>query len=102
MNPVNKNPRKSRNVDKEFAKQLNFKGLKFSVHKEDYAQKEKQINISFGVFGYEDKTAYRIYTSKQTLEKHVDLLLLSNFKNPHYVLNKDFDKFMTKQNKASG
>ena len=95
MNPVNKNPRKSRNVDKEFTKQLNFKGLKFSVHKEDYAQKEKQNNISFSVFGYEDKTAYRIYTSKQTLEKHVD------FKNAHYVLNKDFDKFMTKQNKAS-
>ena len=101
MNPVNKNPRKSRNVDKELAKQLNFKGLKFSVHKENYAKKEKQNKISFSVFGFEDKTAYRIYTSKQTLEKHVDLLLLSNFKNPHYVLNKDFDKFMTKQNKAS-
>ena len=71
MNPVNKNPRKSRNVDKEFAKQLNFKGLKFSVHKEDYAKKEKQNNISFSVFGYEDKTAYHIYTSKHHVKKHI-------------------------------
>ena len=31
------------------------------------------------VFGYEDKTPYHIYTSKQTFEMHVDLLLLLNF-----------------------
>ena len=48
------------------------------------------------MFGYEDKTPYHIYTSKQNFEKHVDLLLLSNFKNPHYILIKDFDGFMTK------
>ena len=31
------------------------------------------------MFGYEDETPYRNYTSKQTFKKHVQLLLLSNY-----------------------
>ena len=38
MIPVNKNPAKIRNVDGESAKQLNFKGAKFHVHKKDYTK----------------------------------------------------------------
>ena len=50
------------------------------------------------MFGYEDKTTYCIYTSKQTFEMYVDLLSLQNSKNSHYVLIKDFDKlWLTKQ-----
>lgn len=30
LNPVNKNPTEIKNVDREFAKQLNFKSVKFS------------------------------------------------------------------------
>lgn len=45
---------------------------------------------------------YRIYTSEQTFEKHADLLLLSNFENPHYPLIKSFsfkiDLWRIKQN----
>ena len=72
MNPINKNPRKSRNVDEEFAKQVNFKGAKFPAHKKHYAKIEKQNTTPFSVFGYEDKKPYHVYTSKQTFEKHVD------------------------------
>ena len=54
---VNKNVANIRCVDKEFAKQLNFKGIKFPVNEEDYAKIEKQNNIS---------------------NKHFDVLLLSN------------------------
>ena len=44
LNPVNKNPVKILNVDKEFAKQLNFKGVKFPVHKNGkHGKIEKQI-----------------------------------------------------------
>ena len=40
-----------------------------------------------------------MHTSKQTFEKHIDLLLLSSSKSFHYVLIKDFNIFMTiKQN----
>ena len=54
------------------------------------------------MFGYLDKTPYRIYTSKQTFEKHVDLSLLSNSQNSHYVLITDFDRFMSKKTKHHG
>ena len=89
---------KSRNVDREFAKQLKFEDVNFPVHKKDYAKIEKQNNISINVFGYEDKIRYRIYASKQIFEKHVDLLLLSNSKSCHYVLIKNFDRFIVAYN----
>ena len=49
--------------------------------------------------GYENKETDRIYTLKQTFKKHVDLLLLSNSINFHYVLIKGFDRFMTSETK---
>ena len=33
LNPVNKIPSKNRNLDTKFAKQLDFKGVKFPDHK---------------------------------------------------------------------
>ena len=54
------------------------------------------------LFGYEDETPYHIYTSKQTSEKHVISLLLSNSETSHYVLTKDFSRFMTNKTKHDG
>ena len=54
-------------MDKSF--NFKFKGVKLSVHKKEYAKIEKQNNISISVFGYEDKTPYPIYISKQFLKK---------------------------------
>ena len=53
---------------------------------------------------HKDETLYHIYTSNQTFEIHVDLLLLllSNSKNYHYVLIKDFNGFMTNKTKHRG
>ena len=102
LNSVNYNPTKIRNVDKEFANQLNFKGIKFPVYTKDYAKREKQNNISINVFGYEYETPYRIYTSKQTFEKHDDVLLLSNSKNSHYALIKKFNRFTTNKTRHHG
>ena len=56
-------------------------------------------NISLNLSYYADETPYRVYTSRQTFEKHIDILLLSNSKNLHYDLIKDFDRFMTKKTK---
>ena len=41
-------------------------------------------------------------TSTQYFEKHVDLLKLSNSVNSHYVLMKDFNRFMTNETKHFG
>ena len=81
LNSANKAPSKMRNDDNNFAKQLNFKSVKFAVHKKNYAAIENQNDISINVFRYENKTRYHIYTSNRTFENHVDLLLLSNSKN---------------------
>ena len=56
-------------------------------------------NISLNLSYNEDEKPYRVYTSRQTFEKHIDLLLLSNSKNLHYDLIKDFNRFMTKKTK---
>ena len=58
-------------------------------------QKLKNIYTSISVFRYEDKKPYCIYTSKQTFEKHSYLLLITNENNLHYVLIKDFNRFIT-------
>ena len=49
--PVDKNSSKIKNIDCEFAKQLDFKGAKFPVYKNDCAKTEKQNNVSISVFG---------------------------------------------------
>ena len=54
------------------------------------------------MFCYEDKTAYRIYISNQHFEKHVYLLLFLNSKSFHYVLIKNFGRFMTDKTKDHG
>ena len=56
-------------------------------------------NIFLNLSYYEDDKPYRVYTSRQTFRKHIDLLLLSNSKNLHYDLIKDFNRFMTKKTK---
>ena len=49
------------------------------------------------MFGYENETSFRIYTSKQIFEKHVDLLPMFNTKNLHQVLIKDFKNLCLKK-----
>ena len=63
---------------------------------------EKHNNISINVFVYEDKSRYLTFNSKQTFEKHVDLLLLSTSKKFHYILIKDFNRCMTNKTKHHG
>ena len=96
VNPVRKNIAKIRNVDRVFAKQLNFKNFLFT---NKTAKIEKQNNLSINVFGYQNKTSCHIYTLKQTFEKRPDLLLISNTNNTRYVLIKDFNRFRTSQTK---
>ena len=68
LNPVRKIPGKIKNTHKEFAIQLDFKGVQFPVHKKDYAKIEKENNISISVFGHENKTSYHVSILKQTFE----------------------------------
>lgn len=75
LNPVTKNRAKIRNADKGSAKQFSFKHVKFPVCKRDYGKIEAKQHFYFVC---ENKIPYRIYTTKETFEKHADLLLMSS------------------------
>ena len=59
-----------------------------------YNKIEKQNNINVNVFSYEEKQAFPIYVSKEKFEDKMNLLLITEDENKHYVLMKDFNRFM--------
>ena len=95
LNPADRNPRRITKADKDFANRLNFKDTKFPVKIRDIYKIENYNSIGISTFGYENKVKYPIFVSKKCCEdKHVDLLLIGEEEKKHYVLIKDFDKFM--------
>ena len=74
--PGDHNPRRITKGDKDFAKRLDFKYIKFPVKIRDVHKIEKKNSIIISIFGYENKEKYLIYVSKDWCEeKHVDLLV---------------------------
>ncbi|XP_068675675.1 uncharacterized protein [Montipora foliosa] len=88
-----------KNEDKQYIENLDYSGIEFPVTTKQYNKIEKQNEINRNVFGYEDKQPYPIYVSKEKYEDHMNLLLITENKNNHYVLIKDFNKFMYNQTK---
>ena len=70
------NPRVISKADKDFAKKLDFKEVKFSVKIRDVQKIEKMNSISISIFGYKNKEKYPIHVSKNTFKNYVDLLLI--------------------------
>ena len=54
------------------------------------------------MFGYEKQEPYPIYISKENFNDMLHLLLITKGKEKHYVLIKDFNKFMYNQTKHKG
>ena len=99
LNPQNKDPQRIKRTDKEYINQLDYSGIEFPVTVKQYNKIEKQNEININVFGYENKQPYPIYISKEKYEKHIELLLITEDENKHYVLIKDFNRFMRHQTK---
>ena len=97
LNPQNKHPERIKKCDKDYVNELNYEGVTFPVAIKQYNKIEKQNNIRINVFGYEDKQPFPIYISKEKFEDQMDLLLITEGKNKHYVLINDFNKFMYNQ-----
>ena len=51
------------------------------------------------VFGYEKQEPYPVYMSKEKFNDMLNLLSITKGKERHYVLIKDFNKFMYNQTK---
>ena len=99
INPQEKYPQRIKKVDKQYIEKLNYSGIEFPVCIKHYNKIEKQNSININVFGYENKQPYPIYISKEKNEDHMELLLITANENNHYVLIKDFNKFMYNQTK---
>ena len=99
LNPQDKYPQRIKKVDKQFIENLDYSGIQFPVTVKQYNKIEKQNEININVFGYEDKQKYPIYVSKEKYENCMNLLLITENQNTHYVLIKDFNKFMYNQTK---
>ena len=96
MNPQDVHPERITKIDKEYVNRLDYSNITFPVSIKQCNKIEKQNNININIFGYEDKQPYPIYISKEKNKDHMNLLLITEDKNKHYVLIKDFNKFMSK------
>ena len=56
-------------------------------------------DIRINIFGYEGRQLFPIYISKEKFENQMNLLSITEGENRHYVLIKDFNKFMYNQTK---
>ena len=75
------------------------------MQEKDFNKIEVQNNICVNVFGYENELVFPVYISDQTFKSSIDLLLLINDDQSHYVYIKDFNTFMfhkTKNKNKSG
>ena len=55
LNPVDHNPRRFTKADKDFAKRLDFKDIKFPVKIIDIHRMKRKNSINISIFGYENK-----------------------------------------------
>ena len=89
-------------VDKQYIENLDYSGIEFPVTTRQYNKIEQQNEININVFGYENKQPYPIHVSKEKYDNQMNLLLITENENKHYVLIKGFNKFMHNQTKHNG
>ena len=92
------NPSKER-PDWKVVEKVDYDGIEFPVQEKDFRKIEVKNNICINVFGYENKLVFPIYVSDQKFKDSVDLWLLDNDDESHYVYIKDFDRFMFQKTK---
>ena len=99
LNPQDKDPQIIKKTDKQYIEKLDYSSIEFPVTVKQINKIEKQNNICINLFGYEKKQKFPIYISKEKYQDHMELLLITEDENKHYVLIKDFNKFMFNQTK---
>ena len=99
LNPQDIHPERIKKSDKEYINKLDYSRIEFPVTIKQYNKIEKQNEININVFGYENKQPYPIFVSKEKYEDCINILLITEEKNKHYVLIKDFNNFMYNKTK---
>ena len=78
---------------------MDYTNVTFPMTQRDYRKIEILNNININVFGYEKQEPYPVYISKEKFNDMLNPLLITKGKEQHYVLIKDFNKFMYNQTK---
>ena len=64
------------------------------MREKDFSKIETKNNIRIDVFCCENKLNFPVYVSDQKFENSIDLLLVIDENNLHYVYIKEFDRLM--------
>ena len=99
LNPQAKDPQRIKKLDKAYIEKLDYSEIQFPVTIKQINKIEKKNDIRINVFGYEERQPYPVYISKEMHKDHMELLVITKDENKHYVLIKDFNKFMYNQTK---
>ena len=98
LNPQSKDPQRIKKAGKHYIDNLDYSNI-FPVSQKQYNKIEKQNSIRINVFGYEEEQPFPIHISKEKFEDQMNLLFITKDEKRHYVLMKDFNKFMYNQSK---
>ena len=72
---------------------LNYGDIQCPVSRKDYRGIEKKNSVCI-IFGYENGLVYLVHALDKKFEDSLDLLLITDDNNSHYVYIKDFNGFM--------
>ena len=99
LNPQDNDSQRIKKPDKQCIEKLNYSCIEFPVNVKQHNKIERQNNIRINVFGYENKQPFPVYVSKEKFENQMNLLLITENENKHFVLIKNFNRFMYNQTK---
>ena len=99
LNPQSKDPQRIKKAEKQYIDKLDYSNIISPVSQKQYNKIEKQNSIRINVFGYEEEQRFTIHISKEKFEDQMNLPLMTKDEKRHYVLIKDFNKFMYNQSK---
>ena len=99
LNPQDKDPQRIKKTDKQYIEKLDYSSIEFPVTVKQINKIEKQNNICINLFGFEEKQIFPIYISKEKYQDHMELLLITEGENKHYILIKDFNRLMFRKTK---
>ena len=99
LNPQEKHTERIKKEDKKYVKKLDYTGVTFPVQIKDIPKIEKQNEFNVNVFGYEKKQPYLLHIFSEKYRKQLNILLITDGDNKHYVLIKYFNRFMCHQTK---
>ena len=85
LNPLKTHTERITKADRNMVNDLDYQGIEFPVFKKDYCTIEQKKNICSNVFCSENNLVYPVHISDQNFKDCIDLLMITDENNSHYV-----------------